>query len=144
MTVRSDCWILCIGLQPNNRYRIWSANVNPDLTDLSPLDQIRLVEAEITRRIIAAREASERALTEARAKAALIKDQAHESGTQQGRLRHKEIVSKAEEEAHVILAQGHRQATVLRHNGDVRMELAVHEAINIVLGLKGDRQSNEP
>lgn len=111
---------------------------------LSPLDQIRLVEAEITRKIIAAREISDRALAEARARVMLIKKQALESGTRDGRIHFKEAISKAEEEARAMVEHAHNQAADLRQNGQTRMEAAIQEATGIVLGLKGGEGSNEP
>ena len=113
-------------------------------TELSPLDQIRLVEAEITRKIATAREASEHSAANARAQTALLKKQAHESGNREGQIRYKEIVSKAEEEARTIVAHAHNQAADLRRKGQARMEAALQDAISIVLGLKGGGSSNEP
>ncbi len=113
-------------------------------TELSPLDQIRLVEAEIARKIIAAREASEHAMVEARAQATLLKKQAHESGTRDGQIRFKETVSKAEEEARAIVEHAHNQAADLRQKGQTRIEAAIQEATSIVLGLKGGGTPNEP
>lgn len=106
---------------------------------LSPLDQIRLVEAEVTRKIVTAREATEHRLVDARAQAALLKKQAHESGEQQGRIRYKEIVTEAEDEARAIILHAHNQAADLHQKGSAHMELAVREAIRIVLGLKEGR-----
>jgi vacuolar-type H+-ATPase subunit H len=113
-------------------------------TGLSPLDQIRLAEAEVTRKIVAAREASEHAITEARTQAALLKKEAHDSGAREGQIRYKEIVCKAEEEARTIVEHAHNQADVLRRNGQVRMEGAIREVINVILCLEGGRRSNEP
>jgi len=112
-------------------------------TGLSPLDQIRLAEAEITRKIVTAREGSERAIAEARAQAALLKKQAHDSGICEGQIRHKEIVSRAEEEARAIVEHAHNQADGLRRKGQTRMEAAIQETTSIVLGLKGGGKSNE-
>ncbi|MEW5940075.1 MAG: V-type ATPase subunit subunit G family protein [Chloroflexota bacterium] len=106
---------------------------------LSPLDQIRLVEAEITRKIVAAREVSERAIAEARAQAARVKKEAREAGARQGQIRYKEIVSKAEEEARGIVAHAHNQASDLKRKGQARMEAAIREAVDAVLGLRGGR-----
>ena len=106
-------------------------------TGLSPLDQIRLVEAEITRKIVAAREASEHSVAGARAQAAQIKMQAHNSGNREGQIRYKEIVSKAEEQARAMVAHAHNQAADLQRRGQAHMESAVREAVNFVLGLKG-------
>ena len=111
--------------------------------ELSPLDQIRLVEAEITRKIVAAREASERSIADARGQAALIKKQAHEAGEHKGQVHCKEVISEAEEEAQALLVQAHNQADVLRQKGYTRMELAVQEVLNTVLGLKEGRKINE-
>lgn len=111
--------------------------------ELSPLDQIRLVEAEVTRKIVAAREASDRSIADARGQAALVKKQAHEAGEHKGQIRCKEIVSESEEEAQSLLAQAHSQADDLRQEGYSRMELAVQEALNTVLGLKGGGKINE-
>ena len=107
------------------------------VTELSPLDQIRLAEAEITRKIVTAREQSESAVVETRAQAALLKKQAHESGTRDGQIRSKKIVSKAEEEAHAIVAHAHSLAADLRRSGQFRMNSAIQEAISIILGTKG-------
>ncbi len=110
---------------------------------LSPLDQIRLAEAEITRKIVTAREASERAIAEARAQATLLKKQAHESGTREGQIRYKGIVSKAEEEARTIVEHAHNQAADLERKGQVRMEGAIQGILSIVLGLKGGGITDE-
>lgn len=112
--------------------------------EFSPLDQIRLAEAEITRKVIAAREASERAITDARTQSVALRRQAHESGTRAGQIRYKEIVSRAEEEARTIIEHAHNQAAELRRKGEARMEAAIQEATRIVLGLKGGGKPNEP
>ena len=111
--------------------------------ELSPLDQIRLVEAEVIRKIVAAREASERSIADARGQAALIKKQAQATGEHKGQVRCKEIVSESEEEAQALIAQAHNQADGLRQKGYTRMELAVQEVLNTVLGLKGGGKINE-
>ena len=110
---------------------------------LSPLDQIRLVEAEIARKIVTARETSERAVAEARAQAARLKKEAREAGAREGQIRYKEIVSKAEEEAQAIVGRAHNQASDLRQKGQARMDAAIQDAVNIVLGLKGGGKSVE-
>jgi len=112
-------------------------------TGLSPLDQIRLAEAEITRKIVTTRESSERAIAEARTRAALLKKQAHESGSRAGRIRYKEMVSEAEEEARTIVEHAHNQADDLRQHGQTRMDAAIQEAMSIVLALKGGGRSDE-
>jgi vacuolar-type H+-ATPase subunit H len=64
-------------------------------TELSPLDQIRLAEAEITRKTVVARENAERRLAEALTQAARIKKQAREAGTRVGNVQYKDIVARA-------------------------------------------------
>jgi len=110
---------------------------------LSPLDQIRLVEAEITRKVAAAREASEHSAANARIQAALLKKQAEENGKREGQIRFKETIAKAEEQAEVIIAQAQHEADDLRENGQARMEQAVKEALNILLGMKGGGKIDE-
>jgi vacuolar-type H+-ATPase subunit H len=112
-------------------------------TGLSPLDQIRLAEAEVTRKIVAAREASEHAIIEARAQATLLKKQADDSGAREGKIRYKEIVARAGEEARAIVEHAHNQADELRRNGQARLEAAIQEVTGIVLGLKGGGKPNE-
>ena len=111
---------------------------------LSPLDQIRLVEAEIIRKVLTAREESERIVAEARAQSALLKKQAQDSGNREGQIRYKGIVSKAEEEAHKIVTHAHNQAADLRRRGQARMDAVIQESISIILGLKGGERSIEP
>ena len=110
---------------------------DPIPTDgLSPLDQIRLAEAEITRKVVTAREASEHSIINARTEATLLKKQADESGNREGQIRYKGIVSKAEDEAHALVAHAHNQAADLRRRGQAHMEAAIQDAISVILGLK--------
>jgi vacuolar-type H+-ATPase subunit H len=113
-------------------------------TGLSPLDQIRLAEAEITRKIVAAREGSEHAVVEARTQATLLKKQANDSGIREGQVRYKEIIAGAEDEARTMVEHAHNQAVDLQRKGKARTEAAIQEAINIILGLKGGGKINEP
>lgn len=113
-------------------------------TELSPLDQIRLAEAEITRKIMAAREDAERRLIEARSQAARIKKQAREDGGRAGKAKYKETVSRAEEEERAITLQAQHQANTLQQKGHSRMKMAVAYAVNIILGLEVEREHDEP
>lgn len=108
---------------------------------LSALDQIRLAEAEITRKIVAAREAAEHSLVNAHAEAALLKKQADETGNREGQIRYKGIVSKAEDEARALVEHAHNQAADLRRRGQTHMETAIQEAIGIILGMQGGGKS---
>ena len=113
------------------------------IPELSPLDQIRMAESEVSRALIAARETSERATAEARAQASRLKVEARESGLRQGQNRHKEIVSQAEEQAQRIVERANEDAERLKRRGQANMEAAIREAMNIVLGLKGSGSPNE-
>ena len=113
------------------------------IPELSPLDQIRMAEAEVTRKLVAARETSRRVSAEAGAQASLLKKEAHDSGTQQGQIRRKVIVANAEEEARAIVARAREGASALKRRGQARMEEAIREAMNIVLGPKGSGDLNE-
>jgi vacuolar-type H+-ATPase subunit H len=111
---------------------------------LSPLDQIRLAEAEVARQIVTAREAAEHAIIEAHAQAARLKKQAHETGIRDGQIRYKQTISNAEEEARTIVEQAHNQADGLRRKGQARMEMAIQEVTSIILGWKGGGKPDEP
>jgi len=112
--------------------------------ELSPLDQIRLAESEIARKVIAAREKSESAVVAIHSQATLIKKQAHESGIRDGQIRYKETVFKAEEEARSIIEHAHSIAADLQRHGQGRMNSAIQEAMDIVLGLSRREKPNEP
>jgi vacuolar-type H+-ATPase subunit H len=106
--------------------------------ELSPLDQIRQAEAEVNRRIAAARRAAEMIEIKARAQAVDLKREAHEAGRREGRAQYEELVSRAEVEAEALLAQAHSQAEDLRRKGDLHMDAAVHRAVEVVVGLGGE------
>ena len=106
-------------------------------TELSPLDQIRLAEAEVTRRIAAAREDAKQIVREAKIQATHIKNQAYQAGHSEGQTRNMEIVSKAEEEAQTLITHAHHQAEALRRKGQRDIANAISHAINIVIGLEG-------
>jgi vacuolar-type H+-ATPase subunit H len=113
------------------------------LDELSLLDQIRLVEAEITRKIVAEREAALHRMANARLQAAQLRKQACEKGEREGQIRFKETIAKAEEQARVLITQSQHEADTLHRTGQACMEQAVHESLNIVLGMKGDRGTDE-
>lgn len=110
---------------------------DPTTTGLSPLDQIRLVEAEVARKIVAARQATEHKIINTHMQATLLKKQAQDSGNREGQIHYKGIVIKAEEEARSMVSHAHNQAADLQRRGLVRMDAAVQEVVNIVLALKG-------
>ncbi len=113
------------------------------ISELSPLDQIRMAEGEVTRKVIVAREAAEKVTAEARAQAALLKKEAKEKGEREGQIRYKEVITGAEEEAKAILAQTGQRTEELKRNGKARMDRAVERALQIVLGTSGTGADHE-
>jgi vacuolar-type H+-ATPase subunit H len=109
-------------------------------TELSPLDQIRQTEADVTRHVAAAREAAERTVVEARSQVKELLVKARESGRQRGQTRYKEIISRAEEESAVLIAQAQNRAEQLHHEGKRRMSTAVRQAVVLVIGLQDDSE----
>lgn len=109
--------------------------------ELSPLDQIRQVEAEVTRRVAAARVEAESVLAKARTQAAQIKSEARAAGQREGQALYKELVAKAEEEARLLNAQSQSRAVELRRKGYQRMEQAVQLSIQIVVGQEDEKSA---
>ena len=108
------------------------------LVSLSPLDQIRLCEAEVTRRVAAARQSAEESLAGARSEAANLKKQAKERGLQRGQAQYQEVILKAEENAKVIVAQARRRSEELSQRGRRRIDEAVNSVASIIVGLEAD------
>lgn len=113
------------------------ADTTPDL-DLSPLDQIRQTEAEVTRKIAAARKAAEQILEDARRQVAALKQEARDAGTREGDARYRAMISKAEEDARALVEEAQYQAKLLRRRGQRRMPVAVSSAVNFVINLAED------
>ena len=112
--------------------------------ELSPLDQVRLAEAELTRAVATAREESRRSLDEARAQAARLKKQAGQAGLRQGRLQHQELLARAEEEGRAITAHARTRADDLHRRGLSRMGHAVDAALRLILGPGTEGSRDEP
>jgi vacuolar-type H+-ATPase subunit H len=108
------------------------------ISELSPLDQIRHVEAEVVGKIAAARETVQQTVSEARSQVKELLTDARTEGRHRGQVRYKEIVSGAEEESRAIVAQAHNQANHLRQKGKQNMSAAVRKAVNFVINLEGD------
>ena len=108
-----------------------SQNIN---TGLSPLDQIRQTEAEVTRQIAAARERAELDVAKAETQSKEIISEFHKSGQSEGQARYREIISKAEEDAHVMIALANKQAEDLHRKGNRLLDTAMCLAVNIILG----------
>ena len=105
-------------------------------TTLSPLDQIRKTEAEVTRQIASAREAARHMVAQARIQAIDLLDDAHQGGTREGEKRYREIISNAEEEEQAIVAQARNRAEHLRRRAGQRLAEGVRRALNVVIGLE--------
>ena len=108
--------------------------------ELSPLDQIRQTEAEVTRKIAAGRKAAEQIVEQARRQAEAVKKDAWENGTREGQARYQTSLSNAEEESRALVAEAQDQADKLRRRGAKRMLLAVHRALNFVISLVEEEQ----
>lgn len=102
--------------------------------ELSPLEQIRQAEAEVTRRLAAARESAEKTVATAQMQSTNIKIQAGDEGQRDGEAKFREIISKAEEESRSIVTQAHQRAEKLRRKGRRRMDLAVRKAFLSLVG----------
>lgn len=109
----------------------------------SPLDQIRQAEAEIMRRIAAARRAAEATVQEAQAQVVNLKRQARETGRREGQAEYREIISRAEEEARALVEQARRRAEILRRQGDLCIDDLVCRAVEIVVGQEQEITAHE-
>ena len=114
------------------------ANPAQGEAQLSPLDQIRLAEAAVTRKIAIARTDKEHTLANAKAQAKILLDEARENGKRTGRTQYREIVSEAEEEARAILAGSDHRAEEIRRKGSRYMDIAVRQVVNIITGMEED------
>lgn len=106
--------------------------------DLSPLDQVRQAEAEVARRIAAARDAASRKINSAREEAARIRNAGRQKGEQSGQALYREILKKAQEDAEGMCAQARSQAEQLRQRGIQLMPAAVEHILKILLDLEED------
>lgn len=110
--------------------------------ELSPLDQIRQIESEVLRQTAAARKMAEEIIETARSQAEALKRDAHETGTKQGQMRYREMVSRAEEEAQILVEEARNEEDELRHAGQRRMQAAASFAVDFVICVdeKGNNQ----
>ena len=107
---------------------------NQPEAELSPLDQIRQAEADVARRIALAREAAGQTVEQAKIQARDLLDDARQIGNREGEKRYREIISKAEEEAKLIVAQARKRAEHLHRRAGQRLEVGVSRAMNVVIG----------
>lgn len=109
---------------------------------LPPLDQIRKAEADVTRRIAAARQAAEAAAQDAGVQALDLQRQARETGRREGLAQAQAIIARAERKARALTMQANSHAKDLAREGNLRMNSAVHSAVAIVAGQEA--QAGEP
>lgn len=105
-----------------------------DDNPLSPLDQIRQAEAEVTARLASAREAAAQEQARLREENRRLLAEANETGRWEGQLAYRDAIAAAEEEARRIRAAGRERAAELQEQGRERMAAAVQYALAIVLG----------
>jgi len=101
------------------------------------IEQIRLAEAEVARRLAAAGEVAEKSLAKAHEQAAEMKVQAVQAGRQEGEQRYQALVAEAQAQATEILARAQEQAAAMERDGAARLEGAVSQAVQFILGELG-------
>ncbi len=112
--------------------------------DLSPIEQIRLAEAEVARRLAAASEAAEKSLLTTQEQAAQIREEACQAGRQEGEQRYGELIAESKAQADAIVAHAQEQAGALRQVSSMRLGVIVRQAVQYVLGTAGgSEQKNE-
>lgn len=102
-------------------------------SELSPLDQIRQTEAHITRQVAAAREAAKQTVADMKNKAKETINDASKAGRHEGQKRYKEIVSNAEEEAQILIAQAYKKAEQMQRRGGQCLDKGVCSAVGIII-----------
>lgn len=103
---------------------------------LSPLDQIRHAEAEVTRKIVQARETSNNIVEDAHIQSLRILEMARQAGEQEGQSRYKEILKNSEDEATALVSEARRRAKKSRNISKIRMEILVERIENFIIGLE--------
>lgn len=91
----------------------------------------------------AARESAGLAVADAKMQAEKLINEARDAGHREGQTQHKEILSRAEEEAQALIAQAQNQAGELRRKGRERMEAAVRHALKIIVSVDVEAKCNE-
>lgn len=112
----------------------WVMTMTTEQDSLSPLDQIRQTEAEVTRDIAAARKEAELTVAEAKDKAAQLKAEAYQTGSRKGQEQYKKIIARADVEAKALTVQAHQRAGELKHRGEIRMGAVIKMAVNFIIG----------
>lgn len=104
----------------------------------SPLDAIRRAEAEVSRRVAAAREDAEQSEAHARSQISAIKEEIESEGHREGEALYDRLIADARAEAEIMVAEARDQAEILRFRGQARMDDAVRRAVEFVIGIGGE------
>ena len=106
----------------------------------TPLEQIRLAEAETSRQIAAARQAAEEIVVDAHRQAATLKEDALDAGHLAGQKEAQEHLAQIQTEARRLIAQAQVQAEESNQYGVEQMDRAVKYALLFVIGLPEERE----
>ncbi len=113
---------------------ITAFTMTSDSMFVSPLEAIRRHEAEIKRRLAAAREAADALLLETERQADEQVAAAEIDGQRVGEAQRQAVQAEAEREAEVIVARAHTEAVRLQRMGEQQMAEVVARAVAIVIG----------
>jgi vacuolar-type H+-ATPase subunit H len=117
---------------------MWQENESP----AAVLDMIRNKEAEVTRQLVAAREAAAKEVAEARLQVQKRLSQAEERGLREGQVERQRILDEADAEAQQMIAQAEAEAATIRQQAPAKMEAAVKLALDIAIGPQVVTQRN--
>lgn len=101
----------------------------------TPLEQIRLAEAEISRQIAAARQSAEQIVADAHRQAATLKEDALDAGHLAGQKAAQEHLAQIQTEASRMIAQAQVRTEESNQYGVEHIDAAVKYAVLFVIGL---------
>ena len=101
----------------------------------TPLEKIRLAEAEVSRQIAAARQAAEEIVADAHRQAATLKEDALDAGHLAGQKAAQEHLAQIQTEASRMIAQAQVQTEASSQHGVEHIDAAVKYAVLFVIGL---------
>jgi vacuolar-type H+-ATPase subunit H len=102
--------------------------------ELSALDQVRQAEAEVARRVAAARAAAEQTVARAREQAQALFAEAEEAGRREGQAHYRRLILQAQDEASAICLESQERVEELRRAEVARMEVGVRRVVAIITG----------
>lgn len=101
----------------------------------TPLEQIRLEEADVTRRIVAARQVAKQTVADAHRQAATLNEEALDGGYLAGQKAAHEHLAQIQAEVRRMIAQAQVQAEESSQYGLEHIDAAVKYAVLFVIGL---------